>query len=199
MLSTLGLLVAFSANAEARDGRHGAHPAPHHGRVVVAPHGHTHFTIGIGPWSPAYRPAPRVGFRWITGYYVRGTWWPGYWEPVAPPPTPGLVWVPGHWDGGVYVDGYWRDAGRPGMTWVEGYYDDDGNWIDGRWVDSRDAEAYRQGPTASFSTSREEAPPSRYEAPAESSETGPAAIPLDVQEDDPSDVDEIHAPPPDRQ
>jgi hypothetical protein len=52
--------------------------------------------------------------------------------------------------------------------------------------DARDAEAYRSGPTSS--------PSSTWEAPAsESSETGPAAIPLDVQEDDPSDVEEIHA------
>ena len=195
MLSTLGLLVGFSGNAEARDarhdGRHDAHHAPH-GRVVVAPHGHTHFTIGIGPWSPAYRPAPRVGFRWITGYYVRGAWWPGYWEPVAPAPTPGMTWVPGHWDGAAYVDGYWRDDRRAGMTWIEGYYDDDGNWIDGRWIDARDAEAYRNGPTGGSSSSTWEAPAS------EPSETGPAAIPLDVQEDDPSDVEEIHAPPPER-
>jgi hypothetical protein len=92
MLSTLGLLVAFSGNAEARSTARCAHDAtrrPHQAASVVAPHGHTHFTIGIGPWSPAYRPAPRVGFRWITGYYVRGAWWPGYWEPVAPPPDAG--------------------------------------------------------------------------------------------------------------
>ena len=189
MLSTLGLLVAFSANAEARPVHHAPH---HHGRVVVAPHGHVRFTIGIGPWSPAYVPAPRVGFRWVSGYYVRGAWWPGYWEPLAPPPTPGMVWVPGHWEGETYVDGYWRDSRRAGMTWIEGHYGDDGAWIDGRWVDARDADAYRQGPTGSSSSVRE-APPR-----AESETGGPAAIPLDVQEDDPSDVDEIHAPPPDR-
>ena len=188
MLATLGLLVAFSGNAEARPVRHAPH---HHGRVVVAPHGRVHFTIGVGPWSPAYVPAPRVGFRWISGYYVRGAWRPGYWEPVAPAPTPGMVWVPGHWEGETYVDGYWRDARRAGMTWIEGHYGDDGAWIDGRWVDARDAEAYRQGPTGSTSSTRE-APPQPE------SETGPAAIPFDVQEEDPSDVDEIHAPPPSR-
>ena len=185
MLSTLGLLVAFSGNAEARP----AHAPAHHGRVVVAPHGHAHFTIGIGPWSPAYRPAPRVGFRWVAGYYVRGVWWPGYWAPVAPAPIPGMVWVPGHWEGDAYVDGYWRDANRAGMTWIEGHYDDQGTWIEGRWVDSRDAEAYRNGPSGASTYSAPESAPS---------ETGPAAVPFDVQEDDPSDVDEIHAPPPER-
>lgn len=188
MLSTLGLLVAFSGNAEARPVRHAP---PHHGHVVVAPRGHVHFTIGIGPRSPAYVPAPRVGFRWMAGHYVRGVWWPGYWEPIAPPPTPGMVWVPGHWDGDAYVDGYWRDGRRAGMTWIDGYYDDNGTWVDGRWVDARDAATYRAGPSSASST---------WEATPETqpSETGPAAIPLDVQEDDPSDVDEIHAPPPDR-
>ena len=188
MLSTLGLLVAFSGNAEARDARHDArhdaHHAPHHGRVVVATRGHTHFTIGIGAWSPTYRPAPRAGFRWITGYYVRGVWWPGYWEPVGPP-RPGVVWVPGHWDGAAYVDGYWRDNSRAGMTWIDGYYDGDGNWIDGRWVNSRDAQAYTDGPPASSQT---------IEMPSEDS--GPAAVPFTVEEEDPSE--EIHAPPPER-
>jgi hypothetical protein len=194
MLSTLGLLVAFSGNAEARpgraDARHDAQHA-HHGAVVVAPRGHAHFTIGIGPWSPAYRPAPRVGFRWITGYYVRGTWWPGYWEPVAPPPTPGSIWVQGHWDGGAYVDGYWRDERRAGMTWIDGYYGDNGDWIDGRWIDSRDAEAYRSGPPTM--SQRLETPPQ---------DSGPAAVPFSMEEEDPSaaeEPEEIHAPPPERQ
>jgi hypothetical protein len=186
MLSTLALLVAVSGTAEARHGRH----AVHHGRVVVAPRGHVRFTIGVGPWSPGYAPAPRVGFRWITGYYVRGVWWPGYWEPVAPSPTPGMVWVPGHWDGDDYVEGYWRDGKRAGMSWVEGHYDDDGHWIEGRWVDVRDAEAYGNGPSASSSV---------REAPeVGSEETGPAAIPFVVEEEDPSAVDEIHAPAPER-
>ena len=188
MLSTLGLLVAFSGNAEARDGRHSARHAPsHHGHVVVAPRGHVRFTIGIGPWSPSYRPAPRVGFRWITGYYVRGIWRPGYWEPVASPPTPGMTWVPGHWDGATYVDGYWRDDRRAGMTWIEGYYDDEGNWIDGRWVDARDADAYSKGPFGSGQN---------IEVPPEDS--GPAAVPFAVEEEDPSEPEEIHAPPPAR-
>ena len=193
MFPILGLLVTFSGTAEARQGRH----AVHHGRVVVAPRGHVRFTIGVGPWSPAYVPAPRVGFRWITGYYVQGAWRPGYWEPLAPPPAPGMVWVPGHWDGDTYVDGYWRDAGRAGMTWVEGHYADDGTWIEGRWVDARDAEAYRNGPSGS---SVWEGPDtdSAETGPFEPSETGPAAIPFDVEEEDPSEVDEIHAPPPQR-
>lgn len=189
MLSTLALLVAFSGDAEARHGRHSAHGrhATHHGRVVVAPRGHVRFTIGVGPWSPTYRPAPRVGFRWMTGYYVRGVWWPGYWEPVAPPPTPGMVWVPGHWEGEHYTEGYWRDANQAGMVWIEGHYDDDGNWIDGRWIDARDAQAYTSGPAGSTQMS---------EIPAEDS--GPVAVPFAVEEEDPSRPEEIHAPAPER-
>jgi hypothetical protein len=186
MLSTLALLVAFSGDAEARHG----HRAAHHGRVVVAPRGHVRFTIGVGPWSPTYVPAPRVGFRWVTGYYVRGVWRPGYWEPVAPPPTPGMVWVPGHWEGDEYIEGYWRDADRAGMVWIEGHYEE-GNWIDGRWVDARDAEAYRNGPSGS--TLNVEVPEEDFEE-----ESGPAAVPFAVEEEDPSAPEEIHAPPPAR-
>jgi hypothetical protein len=187
MLSTLALLVAFSGDAEARHGRHVAH----HGRVVVAPRGHVRFTIGVGPWSPTYVPAPRVGFRWISGYYVRGVWSPGYWVPVAPPPTPGMVWVPGHWDGDEYIEGYWRDANRAGMVWVEGHYEE-GNWIEGRWVDARDAEAYRNGPSGS--TQNIDVPDEDFD----SEDAGPAAVPFTVEEEDPSEPEEIHAPPPQR-
>jgi hypothetical protein len=181
MLSTLGLLVAFSGDAEARHGRHAAH----HGRVVVAPRGHVRFTIGVGPWSPKYVPAPRAGFRWVAGYYVRGIWWPGYWEPVASP-KPGMVWVPGHWQGEHYVEGYWRDANRAGMVWIEGSYDEDGNWIDGRWIDARDAEAYTNGPSGSGQN---------IEILPEDSAT---AIPFTVEEEDLSEPEEIHAPAPER-
>ena len=183
MLSTLALFVAFSGDAEARNGRHAAH----HGRVVVAPRGHVRFTIGVGPWSPTYRPAPRAGFRWITGYYVRGTWWPGYWEPVAPAPTPGMVWVPGHWQGEHYAEGYWRDANREGMAWIEGYYDEDGNWVDGRWIDGRDVEAYTDGPSGQAQMT---------EIPADDS--GPAAMPFVVEEEDPAEPEQLHAPAPER-
>jgi hypothetical protein len=179
MLATLSLLVAFTGTAEARP-RHS-----HHGKVVVAPRGRVHFTIGVGAWSPTYVPAPRAGFRWVAGFYRHGIWSPGYWVPLSAAPAPGMVWINGHWDGDRYVDGYWGRPEEAGDVWIEGHYDDDGNWIDGRWVDPRDSQAYGQGPTSST------AAPESYEP----EERGPAAIPFVVEEEDP---DEVHAPPPER-
>jgi hypothetical protein len=178
----LSLLIAFSGTAEAR-----SYHRSHHGPVVVAPRGHVHFTIGVGPWSPRYVPAPRSGYRWVAGLYVRGRWSPGYWVPIAAAPTPGGIWVHGHWEGDHYVEGYWSHPDRSGETWVEGHYDEDGNWIEGRWVDARDAGSYSEGPSAP--------PTERYAPPEESDERGPAAIPFDVEEED---LDEVHAPPPER-
>jgi hypothetical protein len=179
MLAALSFVLAFSGTAEARPNRHS-----HHGPVVVAPRGRVRFTIGIGPWSPTYVPAPRAGFRWIAGFYRHGVWSPGYWVPLAAAPAPGMIWINGHWEGDRYVDGYWGRPEDAGDVWIEGHYDDDGTWIEGRWVDQRDSDAYRQGPSS--------VAPS---APPDSDVRGPAAIPFDVEE---ADLDEVHAPPPER-
>ena len=72
-------------------------------------------------------------------------WVPGSWRPVRyVAPRPGYVWVPGWWMGSVYVDGYWRIQDRPASTsstgevtnqweWVEGYYLEDGTFVQGHW------------------------------------------------------------------
>jgi hypothetical protein len=36
--------------------------------------------------------------------------------------------------GSVYVEGFWRQAARPGWTWRDGYYLDDGSYVRGWWT-----------------------------------------------------------------
>ena len=114
---------------------------------VVIKHRHrtphrSHVRVVLGPWSPSYVPAPRAGFVWVGWRLTAGLWSPGHWRPKAPPPRVGLVFVPGYWRSGVYVDGYWREPEQDGMVWVEGYYDDNGDWIEGRWVAEEDLDTY---------------------------------------------------------
>ena len=168
MLSILVLLVAFSGTAEAGPP---ARQAVHHG-VAAPPPGHVRPPPGVGAGPPAYVPPPRVGFRGRTVYYLSGVSAPVSWEPVARAPTPA-----------VEED----DANHSGMVWIKGYYDDDGKWIDGRWMDERDAEAYKRGPPGKTQM---------IEIPYD--DAGKAAMPISVEEEEPSEPEELHAPPPER-
>lgn len=117
------LLLGLAGTAEAR---------PHYRRVYVTPPRPT-VVVRINPWDFRYVPEARPGWHWVPGHETRwGRWVPGYWEPDGL--RAGYLWVPGHWAGGMYVDGYWREAGRSGWVWVEGEYDDVGNWVPGYWA-----------------------------------------------------------------
>ncbi|MEZ4237483.1 MAG: hypothetical protein R3F59_15320 [Myxococcota bacterium] len=103
-----------------------------HATVVVVPLG-----FATDPWGDLWVPPLRPGWVWVPGHW-NGLWWvPGHWAPAGPVPA---VWggswayVPGWWMGTVYVEGYWRRATRPGWTWVDGYYLDDGSYVRGWWV-----------------------------------------------------------------
>lgn len=129
LFSTLLGLTVYSGAASARPHRH-SHHAP--ARVVVRGPAPV-VRVVIDPWGPAYRPGPRAGYAWVDGYYApSGRFIPGYYAPVAA--RPGYQWVPGHWAGHDYVEGYWREPSRPGFTWVEGAYDDRGDWGEGYWA-----------------------------------------------------------------
>ncbi len=65
-----------------------------------------------------------------------GHWHPGYYRPVTPPPAPGYVWEDGYWVGQDYVDGYWRIEEIDGMIWIDGEYDDSGEYDDGYWAEA---------------------------------------------------------------
>lgn len=61
---------------------------------------------------------------------VINPWAPGY----APAPRPGWVWVEGHYDeDGNWIPGYWRPAfDRPGYVWVPGHWNG-AVYVDGYW------------------------------------------------------------------
>lgn len=127
------LLLASSFSAEARPRRH-----HHHARVHSAG---PRVTVLINPWAPTYAPAPRPGWVWVAGVWVGPRWRPGYWQPAIA--RPGWLWVAGYWAGTVYVDGYWREASRHGQVWVDGYYDDNEDWVPGYWAPAGSADAAR--------------------------------------------------------
>ncbi len=141
-LPILLLGTAFSAEARPRQHRR-AHI------VVGAPR----VSIVVNPWAPTYAPAARAGWLWVAGSWVGPRWRPGYWQPALA--RVGWLFVPGYWAGTVYVDGYWREASRGQQAWVDGYYDDRGDWVPGYWA-----------PEGSADAARSDAPPPAPEAPA---------------------------------
>ena len=127
------LAFGLSTPADARRRAHRRPPVKAKRVVVNSP---VHVRVAVSPWSPRYVPvATRAGYVWVAGWYNRGAWVPGYWRPIGPPPRPGLVFVVGHWNGDSYVDGYYRAETRSGYVWVDGYYDETGEWVDGGWRD----------------------------------------------------------------
>ena len=128
-------LLMFTSEALAHKGRRGhRHHGPKvHKKVKVVKPGVTVY-VGSRPWSPRYVPPARVGYVWVAGHYRGAHWVPGYWRPSGPPPRPAVVYVVGHWEQDSYVDGYWRDEHRDGHEWQDGYYDDEGTYVDGGWV-----------------------------------------------------------------
>ena len=84
-------------------------------------------------------PPSREGSVWVVGHHRHGRWIPGYWRPLGPAPRSGVVFVFGHWDSDEYVDGYWRDEYEEGQTWEDGFYNDEGVWIEGGWVPADEA------------------------------------------------------------
>jgi hypothetical protein len=128
-------LMMFTSEALAHKGRRGhRHNGPKvHKKVKVVTPGVTVY-VGSRPWSPHYVPPARSGYAWVAGHYRGSRWVPGHWKPVAPAPRPHVVYVVGHWESDTYVDGYWRDEDMSGHEWQDGYYDDEGTYVDGGWV-----------------------------------------------------------------
>lgn len=151
-----------------------AQPPPRqavHHRVAAAPPGPVPPPVGVGPRPPAYKPPHHVGFHGRPGYYYVGAISsPVSWESVAPAPAPAV-----------------REEKHSGMVWIQGNYDEDGKWIDGRWMDERDAAVYKRGPPGKTQM---------IEIPYDDS--GRPGKPIVVEEEDPSEPAELHAPPPDR-
>ncbi len=144
LLPVLLLTASFSAEARPRRG-YGPHVRVGGPRVTVV----------VNPWAPTYAPGPRAGWVWMPGVWVGPRWRPGYWQPAIA--RVGWMWVSGYWAGTVYVDGYWREASRQSQVWVDGYYDDEDDWVPGYWAPSNSADAERdEGPPE---------PPARTEAP----------------------------------
>ncbi len=131
----LGVLLALSALSPTADARPPHRPAAHH--VRPAPRPAPRVVVRVGPRPVHYRPAPRIGYAWIAGAVIGGVYVAGYWRPTTPPPTPDHTWVDGYWDGDVWVDGYWRIDEIDGMIWIDGDYDDSGDYEEGAWVDER--------------------------------------------------------------
>ena len=116
--------------------------AGHRPRPRARPHVYVHAPaarIYVGPWAATYAPAARAGWVWVAGYYHGARWFPGYWRPAAA--RVGWLWVAGYWADSTYVDGYWREENRGGQAWVDGYYDDDNNWVPGYWAPNGSADA----------------------------------------------------------
>ena len=140
MKKTLLLSICLSlptlalAHKGPRGHKHQRHKRSAHQKSVKVVAPGVHIVMGSRPWSPSYVPPARAGFSWVAGRYVGVRWVPGYWRPVGPPPRTQVVYVVGHWEGESYVDGYWRDESRDGYDWQDGYYDDEGTWVDGGWI-----------------------------------------------------------------
>lgn len=97
------------------------------------------FHFGVSPWVVTWAPPPRHGWIWVSGWYVGGIWYPGYWRPVRAAPvyySVQYVYVPGYWQGETYVEGWYRPEARDDgdWYWVEGYYLEDGTYIPGYWM-----------------------------------------------------------------
>lgn len=56
--------------------------------------------------------------------------------PIRPPlPFPGFIWVPRvQVSEGILVGGYHRPPAKPGFVWREGYWNDEGGWVDSCWM-----------------------------------------------------------------
>jgi len=133
------VLLLISAPADAGKKRHKRpHKHPRSPRVMVsAPN--PAVTVGLGPWSVAFVPTGhRSGYTWVGGRVVRGRVVPGYWRPAVT--RTGHVYVQGYWIDDAYVDGFWREDERDGLIWLDGYYDEDGQWVEGVWVPEDNAE-----------------------------------------------------------
>jgi hypothetical protein len=105
-------------------------------RWVVATSVFIHFSWEVHAWDAAWVPPARVGWTWVPGHVAYGHYHPGHWSPVASAPSRygrHWVYVPGWWVGGYYVDGYYRWQSRDGWHWVDGAYDQDGDYLPGHW------------------------------------------------------------------
>jgi len=90
------------------------------------------FPFATYAWSSWWVPPPRPGWTWMAGYYYYGTYYPGYWRPDYVAPT-NYAYVPGFWSASTYVEGYYRQSSRPDWSWVDGYYLEDGTYVEGHW------------------------------------------------------------------
>jgi hypothetical protein len=85
----------------------------------------------IAPLAVKPKP-PTFQHIWIPRYrHPSGTYIGGYWRP---PSRPGFTWVDGRWnEEGLWVFGYWKPLiEKPGYLWVPGYWDGT-LWVDGYW------------------------------------------------------------------
>ncbi len=89
-----------------------------------------------GYWMP--RKAPPQGYRWEPGFFDGERWVEGYWRPVE---RAGFTWVNSFFnEEGEFTTGYWAPTEeKQGMTWIPGWFDGT-SWVEGYWADSREVQ-----------------------------------------------------------